>query len=561
MRGDILRWFVDNAGTRALIGGDLNSSLASLDAGFQHQDDVHYCYEHDCFHGDVMIAKGLPSAESMACDIVSTSKAHRMCIVQVRVGSLGNLATTSKASGTAAKPPSAKAVRFSFEASGSADKPVPTAEEEESFQKEDGARWKTSENERPKEHKFSEPTIEESDSGEEENRSMESRSWKAMEQESRLGQKRKNLHGNANEPVPAPSPPVHVEEEYPLAAKVFRLIGSQMDAGEAERQLLGKFMNHLWTGDYLTESSERTVPRPRASKARLNRLLTKALEVRQRYHSQLWDDNEIEDRNFDRSLTAYETTKVHNRWMNDVDYWMSPGCLEEYNEYIRQADELENKPLPLPSNGWDHYHSQARVKLWDHNQWQGKGSDWHQWGPWGAKGKSSAAKSASWYQKGGYGKAKSSAGEPANEGEKEGLKQKAQQLKKQRFNKVVSDLAANKSFFRCFVRHPSCITFDGILRLLEDLQNLKASPAYAKMVEVSEKKSEEVARLKRDRDKARLAVKRGKREYEQKAQTSLAKLYASGDLLLKQELAETAYGYRKSSGVGASLSTVPWLLR
>ena len=39
-------------------------------------------------------------------------------------------------------------------------------------------------------------------------------------------------------------------------------------------------------------------------------------------------------------------------------------------------------------------------------------------------------------------------------------------MKKQRFNKIVSDLAANKAFFMSFVRHPSVVSIDGIRSLL-----------------------------------------------------------------------------------------------
>ena len=61
-------------------------------------------------------------------------------------------------------------------------------------------------------------------------------------------------------------------------------------------------------------------------------------------------------------------------------------------------------------------------------------------------------------------------------------------MKKQRFNKIVSDLAANKAFFMSFVRHPSVVSIDGIRSLLFDLKEVKESPEYAEMVSVSKKK-------------------------------------------------------------------------
>ena len=67
-------------------------------------------------------------------------------------------------------------------------------------------------------------------------------------------------------------------------------------------------------------------------------------------------------------------------------------------------------------------------------------------------------------------------------------KQKAQQLKKQRFNKVTSDLACNKAFFFSFVRHPAARTAQGILTTLETLTAIKQSTEYKKIVESSKKK-------------------------------------------------------------------------
>ena len=86
VRSDILKWFADNAGERALIGGHLKSSKQSLDAGIGHLRDVRYCYEEGHRHGDLVVSKGV-AAESMACHIDRTSDAHRMCIVSVPLGS------------------------------------------------------------------------------------------------------------------------------------------------------------------------------------------------------------------------------------------------------------------------------------------------------------------------------------------------------------------------------------------------------------------------------------------------------------------------------------------
>ena len=85
--------------------------------------------------------------------------------------------------------------------------------------------------------------------------------------------------------------------------------------------------------------------------------------------------------------------------MNDVREWMSLDCLQQFNNLIQEADELDK-----------------------------------------GKAKGSAAKPAWAVGKG--------------PGSGPGPKQVAHLLKKQRFNKIVSDLAANKAFFMSFVRHP-----------------------------------------------------------------------------------------------------------
>ena len=113
VREHVLRWSVMNAGSRAVIGGDLNSSKQSLDDGFKHEHDIRYCHEADHLHGDLVIAKGL-DADSMTCDIGSTSTVHRMCIVQVKMAP-----NCPRASGSVAKPAPKPS---SSEACGSASK-------------------------------------------------------------------------------------------------------------------------------------------------------------------------------------------------------------------------------------------------------------------------------------------------------------------------------------------------------------------------------------------------------------------------------------------------------
>ena len=82
VREHVLQWFARNAGTQALIGGDLNSSLPSLDAGSKHQKAFFYLYEAGHLHGDLVTAKGI-DAESTPCEVISTSEAHKMVVVMV----------------------------------------------------------------------------------------------------------------------------------------------------------------------------------------------------------------------------------------------------------------------------------------------------------------------------------------------------------------------------------------------------------------------------------------------------------------------------------------------
>ena len=83
IRKQILEWLRANSGNRAFFGGDLNESRSSLDAFFTTCPDISYLYEKSHKHGDLVIAKGLPRAESAACAANATSDAHQMCAVML----------------------------------------------------------------------------------------------------------------------------------------------------------------------------------------------------------------------------------------------------------------------------------------------------------------------------------------------------------------------------------------------------------------------------------------------------------------------------------------------
>ena len=79
-----MEWFLGDVGDRAIIGGDLNSNNMALDSVLGHDPGIFYLSEPDALHGDIIIAKGV-QAESMACNVSSTSEAHRMCVAMVQV--------------------------------------------------------------------------------------------------------------------------------------------------------------------------------------------------------------------------------------------------------------------------------------------------------------------------------------------------------------------------------------------------------------------------------------------------------------------------------------------
>ena len=119
---------------------------------------------------------------------------------------------------------------------------------------------------------------------------------------------------------------------------------------------------------------------------------------------------------FNRSLTEEETKMLHNLWMNDVSSWMSVECLLLYNNLLKQGNDVENK---------------------------------------------------------GKGKCKTSVKGENNNRRGKGPGQQAQQLKKQRFNKVLNDIAVKKRVFMRFVQYPNIWKPSGIHLFLDVLRDLK----------------------------------------------------------------------------------------
>ena len=194
---------------------------------------------------------------------------------------------------------------------------------------------------------------------------------------------------------------------YPLADALLEGIGEQLDAGESERELFKDLAEHLWTGNFTPATlgcDAREGSRPHAAKARLERLLINVRVIREKYQTRLHNEKILPDLDFKRPLTEEGMKPLHNAWMNDVESWMSPECLEAHQHLIEQANELER----------------------NRGKCKGKGS--------GGKDPTGVYKSST-----------EKFVEP-----RQGPRQQAQQLKKQRFNKIVCDLGANKNFLHEF---------------------------------------------------------------------------------------------------------------
>ena len=192
----------------------------------------------------------------------------------------------------------------------------------------------------------------------------------------------------------------------------------------------------------------------------------------------------IGDTDYDRTLTKDETSAIHNLWMNDVSSWMNTECLQKYWNYMREATAADKKTCTGKSKG------------------KGKGK--------------------------GTGKA-----------------QKAQQLKKQRFNKIVNDIARNNVFFFSFVRCPGMQTREGIENVITQIEAFKESKEYREIADHSRETKEQRTRLKRKRADARLRLKRGQRDANENRNTAFAKAFRTGELARECAAAETRCGRRK----------------
>ena len=105
-----------------------------------------------------------------------------------------------------------------------------------------------------------------------------------------------------------------------------------------------------------------------------------------------------------------------------------------------------------------------------------------------------------------------------------------------------------------FVRFPARLQREkDIKSLLLDIQKLMRGKDYKETVEMSKKKSEELAKLKYDRDQARKYLRRGRSDAKTGVDSDLAAAFKAGTLLNKVNQLEDKFRYRKRISMAALL--------
>ena len=72
---------------------------------------------------------------------------------------------------------------------------------------------------------------------------------------------------------------------HPRADALFSAIGQHLDADETERQFFGELAEQLWRGNFVRDTPTGTVSTAYASKARLEKMLSKVAEIRETYQT------------------------------------------------------------------------------------------------------------------------------------------------------------------------------------------------------------------------------------------------------------------------------------
>ena len=232
----------------------------------------------------------------------------------------------------------------------------------------------------------------------------------------------------------------------------------------------------------------------------MENFLTVASDARAKYHNILAAISELADRDYERSLESWEMKRVHNAWMNDVQSWMLPRSLEDY-ELLRGAAQ--------PAKG--------KGKRQRGAEQPAKGQGKHQRG---------AAQPAQGQAKGKKGAAQPAKGQAKG---KRGAGQAAQELKKKGFNAFCFQFIGSKAMLMCAVQHPCAFkTARGLRRILDDLAQAHESAEYQQLLGNSEKKSAEEKQLKDQRDYAVKELMRGKAANRAGRNPELALQYRDG---------------------------------
>jgi len=90
------------------------------------------------------------------------------------------------------------------------------------------------------------------------------------------------------------------------------------------------------------------VPNPYAAILRLERMLHRSMEVRERYQRLLYSRGQFTDLDFERCLTEDETAVLHNEWRNDVSEWMTRDTLQNYQDLVKKSSA--GKPAERKKN-------------------------------------------------------------------------------------------------------------------------------------------------------------------------------------------------------------------
>ena len=132
-----------------------------------------------------------------------------------------------------------------------------------------------------------------------------------------------------------------IDEPFPLACWMHRVIGEILDAGQQQRDQYTKAAQQLWIGDYGTGMFSNVNAQFNDSKMILQKMLMEALSTRQKYHRQLWIS--FGDIDFERSLDAKEADMLRDAWRDDVDTWMPSRSYEEYMHMVHEANQKSKK--------------------------------------------------------------------------------------------------------------------------------------------------------------------------------------------------------------------------